>query len=68
MELFLGAEHLTSSTSKTAQTINSKLYTHIFRRLLHETVPAFSVNELIIFYSSNSTSFESVVWMKTVKN
>ena len=40
-ERFLGGEHLTSSSTKTAQTINFKLCTHISNRLLHKTVPAF---------------------------
>ena len=56
-EWFLGPEHLTNSSSKTAQTINFKLYTYISIRLLHKTVLGFSLNELVIFYGSNSTSF-----------
>ena len=40
-EWFLGGEHLTSSSTKTAQIINFKLWTHISNRLLHKTVPAF---------------------------
>ena len=40
-ECSLGGEHLTSSSTKTAQTINFKLCTHISDRLLHKTVPAF---------------------------
>ena len=40
-ECFLGGEHLTSSSTKTAQTINFKLCTHISNRLLHKTMPAF---------------------------
>ena len=40
-EKFLGGEHLTSSSTKTAQRINFKLCTHISNRLLHKTVPAF---------------------------
>ena len=64
---FLGGEHLTGSSKKTAQTINFKLCTRISNRLLHKTVTAFfSNNELFLFYSINSTSFESVFCMKTV--
>ena len=33
--------HLTSSSTKTAQTINLKHCTHISNRLLHKTMPAF---------------------------
>ena len=67
-ECFLGGEHLTSSSTKTAQTINFKLCTHISNRLLQKTIKVFSNNELFIFYSNNSTSFESVFSMKTVKS
>ena len=41
MEWFLAGEHLTSSSTKTAQTINFKLCVHISSRLLHKTVPMF---------------------------
>ena len=68
MEWFLAGEHLTSSSTKTAQTINFKLCTHISNRLLQKTIKVFSNNELFIFYSDNSTSFESVFSMKTVKS
>ena len=40
-ETFLGGEHLTGSSTKTASRINFKLCTHISNRLLHKTVPAF---------------------------
>ena len=40
-ETFLGGEHITSSSTKTAQTVNFKLSTYISNRLLHETMPAF---------------------------
>ena len=39
--IFLGGEHLASSSTKTAQTFNFKLCTHISNRLLHKTVPTF---------------------------
>ena len=41
MEWFLAGEHLTSSRTKTAQTINFKLCVHISSRLLHKSVPVF---------------------------
>ena len=41
METFLGGEHMTSSSSKTAKRINFKLCTRISNRLLHKTVPMF---------------------------
>ena len=47
-EKFLSGEHLTSSSTKTAERINFKLCTHISNRLLHKTVPAFF---LIMSYS-----------------
>ena len=40
-ETFLGGEHMTSSSTKTALAINFKLFTHTSNRLLHKTVPAF---------------------------
>ena len=43
MEMFLGGEHLTSSRTKTAESINFKLCTHISNRLLHKIVPAFFI-------------------------
>ena len=67
-EWFLAGEHLTSYSTKTAQTINFKLCTHISNRLLQKTIKVFSNNEFFIFYSNNSTSFESVFPMKTVKS
>ena len=45
---FLGGEHLTGSSKKTAQTINFKLCTRISNRLLHKTVTRFF---LIMSYS-----------------
>ena len=41
MEKFLTGEHLTSSSTKTAEKINFKLCSHISNRLLHKTVPVF---------------------------
>ena len=49
-EWFLGGEHLTSSSTKTAQIINFKLWTHISNRLLHKTVPAFSLRMSYPFF------------------
>ena len=40
-ETFLGGEHMTSSSTKTAKRINFKRCTHIFKRLLHKTMYAF---------------------------
>ena len=40
-EWLLGGEHLTNSSTKTAQTINFNLCTHVFNRLLHKTMPSF---------------------------
>ena len=40
-ETFLGDEHMMSSSTKTAKRINFILCTHISKRLLHKTVPAF---------------------------
>ena len=40
-EKFLDGEHLTSSSTKTAERINLKFCTHISNRLLHITVSAF---------------------------
>ena len=40
-ETFLGGEHMMSSSTKTAKRINFKLCTHISKRLLHKTGPAF---------------------------
>ena len=37
-ETFLGGEHMTSSSMKTAKRINVKLCTHISKRLLHKTM------------------------------
>ena len=47
-ERFLGGENLTSSSTKTAKMVNFNLCTHISKRLLHKTVPAFF---LIMSYS-----------------
>ena len=41
MEWFLGDEHLTSSSTKTAQTIKFKLCTRISNKRLHKTVGLF---------------------------
>ena len=46
--MFLGGEHLASSSAKTAQRINFKLCTHISNNLLHKILPAFF---LIMSYS-----------------
>ena len=54
-ERFLGDEHLTSSSTKTASTINFKLYTHVSKRLLHKSVPAF----FLIIYCS---FFIAIIW------
>ena len=51
---------------KTAQTINFKLCTHIFNRLLHKTVPAIFLIRFIHFHCNNSTSFEKALFMKIV--
>ena len=40
-ETFLGGQHMLSSSTKTPKRINFKLCTHISKRLLHKTVPAF---------------------------
>ena len=49
-ECFLGGEHLTSSSTKTAQTINFKLCTHISNRMLHKTVPGFYLTMSCSFF------------------
>ena len=49
-EWFLGGEHLTGSSTKTAQTINFKLCTHISNRMLHKTVPAFYLTMSCSFF------------------
>ena len=67
---FLGSEHLTSSSTKTAQMINFKLNTHVSNRLLHKIMPLFFLikSHLFIFYCNNLKSFESIFRMKTVKS
>ena len=68
-ETFVGGEHITSSSTKTAETINFKFCTHISNKLLHKTVPAFIlIMSHSFFYCNNSTSFEIVFCMKTVKS
>ena len=69
MEWFLGDEHLTSSSKKTAQTIKFKLCTRISNKRLHKTVGLFlPIMSYSFFYSNNSTGFESVFFMKTVES
>ena len=43
------------------------MYTHFQQTAAQNHARVFPNNEAFIFYSSNSTSFESVFWMKTVK-
>ena len=55
--------------TKTTQTINFKLCTYVSKRLLQKTLPAFFlIMCYFFFYCNNSTSFESVFCMKTVKS
>ena len=68
-ERFLGGEHLTSASTKTAQTNNFKLCAHISKRLLHKTMPAFLlIMSYSFFYCNNSISFGSILCLKTVKS
>ena len=49
-EWFLGGENLTSSSTKTAQTINFKFCAHIFNWVLHNSVPAFFLILRYLFF------------------
>ena len=54
-EWFLDGKQFTSSSTKTAQTINFKLSTHIFNRLLHKTISAF-------FLIMSCSFFIAIIW------
>ena len=56
-----------SSSKKTAYAINFKLYPYVSNRLLNKTARVRPDNESFIFFCNNSTSFESVICMKTGK-
>ena len=49
-EWFLGGENLTSSSTKTAKTINFKFCAHIFNWVLHNSVPAFFLILRYLFF------------------
>ena len=66
-ERFLTGKHLTSSGTKTTGITDFKLCTHISNRMLNKNVPSFFLTR-VIFYFNNSTSFESLFCMKTVKS
>ena len=57
---FWGGEHLTSSSTKTAQAINFKLRKHISNRLLHKIVSGFFlIISYLFFYCNYSKSNNS---------
>ena len=66
-ERFLTGKHLTSSGTKTTGITDFKLCTHISNRMLNKNVPSFFLTR-VIFYFNNSTSFESLFCMKTIKS
>ena len=65
-ERCLSGEHFTSSGAKIAWTIDLKLRTLIFNRILNKNTPGFflTVSLSLFFYFNNLTSFESVICMK----